>query len=102
MTLYVLFAHLKETYTGQYAPDALAIISEEGMDENPEYMERELKKVREDDTYAAAAVVRVAITEGYEDVMRILYPAAIEGTLSRWRCGSTALHPRRPELPHYS
>ena len=38
MLIHVLMGQRKESYAGEYAPEALAVISDEGMDDNPDYM----------------------------------------------------------------
>lgn len=39
MKLYVLFAQLKESYEGEYAPDALEVLTEDSLDGNEEHLD---------------------------------------------------------------
>lgn len=41
MKVHILYAQRKEGYPGEYAPEALAVIDENGMSDNPEYMAEE-------------------------------------------------------------
>lgn len=60
MKLYVLFAQRKETYDGEYAPEALAVADEYTMDESPEWMERQIKEqVEVNSDFIAHTVVEI-------------------------------------------
>lgn len=47
MKLYVLFGQRKETYEGQFAPEALDVIDEYSMEDNTEYMDKSLAQQME-------------------------------------------------------
>lgn len=76
MKLFVLFGQRKESYPGEYAPEALACIDECGMDENPAYIEGEHKKHRDSDEFEAIAVITLKVNGA--KIMEILRPQQME------------------------
>jgi hypothetical protein len=61
MTIFVLFGQRKEDYDGQFAPEALAVISCYGQEENPDYMADELAKYEATKEFIGLRVCEVSI-----------------------------------------
>lgn len=63
MDLFILFIQRKESYDGEYAPEALVVWDEGAMDENPEGFEEACKKelAAHGDQVAAHRVVRIKV-----------------------------------------
>lgn len=63
MDLFILFIQRKESYEGEYAPEALVVWDEFAMDENPEGFEEVCKKelVANGDQVMAHKVIRVRV-----------------------------------------
>lgn len=74
MELYVLMAQRKETYPGEYGPEALACMSEYEYSDNPEYLAREKKQADDSKEFERTEIVRLAVDSKL--IMRILRPAA--------------------------
>lgn len=75
MKLFVLFGQRKESYPGEYAPEALACMDECGMDDNPAYLEGEHQKYKDTNEFESLAVIPFEV-DGAK-VMEILRPATI-------------------------
>ena len=74
LKIHVLLAQRQENYPGEYAPDALAVMSEAGQDENPEYLEKE--KASADASAEFESTALIAIDVDRDAIMRVLRPAA--------------------------
>lgn len=63
MDLFILFIQRKESYEGEYAPEALVVWDEFAMDENPEGFEEVCKKelAANGDQVMAHKVLRVRV-----------------------------------------
>lgn len=73
MKFHVLYAQRKERYKGEYAPEVLAAIDENGQSDNPEYMlDRKLKAIA---TNEFESVVVVTMEVNGVKVMEMLRPA---------------------------
>lgn len=59
MILYVVFAQYRESYPDEHAPKAVAVISEFAHEQNPDWIEEELKKARGNTDVVAAEIVEV-------------------------------------------
>lgn len=81
MQLLVVMAQRKENYKGQYAPEALAVMTEYGHDENPDYLSEVLAESRECDEFAAVELVRLDVDD--DALMAALFPQrnAIKATV---------------------
>lgn len=73
MELIVLIGQRKERYEGEYALEALAVIDAIGDDDNPEYMQEQLQKLRSSGDFDALAPIRLTVSE--KAVREILYPS---------------------------
>lgn len=87
MTLYVLFAQRRESYSGEYAPEALAVADEYAMDDNPEWMDSQIKEqvLAYGDEFVGYKVLRIALGEGSQALIRRLVldqHAPIRGEIS--------------------
>jgi len=74
MKLHILYAQRNERYPGEYAPEALAVIDENGMSDNPEYMAE--KKASAIKTGEFESVVVVTLEVNGVKIMEALRPAA--------------------------
>lgn len=73
MKVHILYAQRNERYPGEYAPEALAVIDENGMSDNPEYMAE--KKVAATKTGEFESVVVVTLEVDGAKIMAALRPA---------------------------
>lgn len=82
MDLFVLMGQRTESYPGEYAPEALAVIDEVGDEDNPDYMRDELKKAKDSGDFENTVVIKVTVSGG--EVMKLLRPmtAALVGTVA--------------------
>jgi hypothetical protein len=62
MILHVLMGQRKESYPGQYAPEALAIIDEYGHSDNPDYMAAERAKQTATGEFESLAVLDLDVS----------------------------------------
>jgi hypothetical protein len=61
MRIYVLFGQRKCRYEGEYAPEALAVIDEFGMDENPKYLEEKKEECVLSNDFVSLDIIPVEI-----------------------------------------
>ena len=61
MDLLVLVGQRKERYSGEYSPEALAVIDSVGDDENPDYMAEQEEGARKSGDFTAIAVLRIRV-----------------------------------------
>jgi hypothetical protein len=73
MLMHVLVGQRKEKYAGEYAPEALAVIGDEGMEENPAYMEEMHAENRATGEFESLVVLKLEIDQ--DAVMAALRPA---------------------------
>ena len=73
--LLVVMAQRKERYPGEFAPEALAVITEYGNDETPDYVQDELKKARADSELEAAAIFTITVDRAAID--KVLRPRGL-------------------------
>lgn len=73
MKLHVLYAQRKEHYLGEYAPEVLAAIDENGQSENPEYMSAEKNKAIASGEFESVVVVTLEVNGA--KIMEMLRPA---------------------------
>jgi len=59
MTIFVLFGQRKEDYPGQFAPEALEVISCYGHEENPEFLEEKLAEYTKTEEKEKAELARL-------------------------------------------
>lgn len=62
MKIYVLFGQRKCRYDGEYAPEALDVISEFGMDENTEYLETKKKEYILSDEFTSVSIIPIEVS----------------------------------------
>jgi hypothetical protein len=62
MILHILMGQRTESYPGQYAPEALAIIDEHGHSDNPEYMAGEKAKFLASNEFESLAVIDLDVS----------------------------------------
>lgn len=72
MLLHVLMGQRKESYPGEYGPEALAVIDEFGQSDNPDYMAGELAKYRATDEFEGIAVIDLEVSQSA--ILAILRP----------------------------
>lgn len=70
VNLHVYFIQRKESYPGQYAPEAMAIADEYTMDENPEYLEEQILGVKNSVGMGAIAGDAVVVIKVDQDTIR--------------------------------
>ena len=63
MKIYVIFAQRKCRYEGEYAPEALDIISEFGMDENPDYLENKRGEYIRSNEFVSVAIIPISVSD---------------------------------------
>lgn len=63
MKIYVIFAQRKCRYDGEYAPEALDVMSEFGMEENPEYLENKTKEYISNNEFVSVAIIPIYISD---------------------------------------
>lgn len=81
MKLLVLFGQLKNSYPGQYAPDALACMTEYAHSDNPAYLEGEHAKALESKAYESVALVALNVDGARIDELLSPKPAEIPATI---------------------
>jgi hypothetical protein len=81
--LLIVFAQRKESYPGEYAPEAHAVITEHDHEESPEYIEGQLAYVRAIQGVVAATIFDVDLgSQAIAQIRaRLLDPAKIEGKI---------------------
>ena len=62
MKIYVLFAQRKCRYNGEYAPEALEVIDEFGMDENPEFLRLKQKEYENTKEFDSVVIIPIAVS----------------------------------------
>lgn len=82
MLIHVLFAQRKEAYDGEYAPEALAVMTDNDYATNPDYLHEEKDKADDTGEFESAAIVSIAVPDAA--VMNALRPArpAIAGDVT--------------------
>lgn len=76
MKLYILFGQRIERYPGEYAPEALEVMDEYGMEESPEYLDDKMKEFSKTEEFESLAIVPLAVDQS--SIMKILRPAAAD------------------------
>lgn len=70
MRVHILFGQRKERYAGEYAPEALVVADEFTMDENPEWMEEQVKEHEKNTDYVALRVFEIDLGPGSQGRIR--------------------------------
>jgi hypothetical protein len=70
MEITVLFIQRKESYEGEYAPEALIVADEYTMDDNPEFFDEEVKRILEEDSDISGHTI--VLFEVDQDLIRSL------------------------------
>ena len=70
MKLYIVFAQRKENRAGEYAPEALFVVTEYDRDENPQWIAERLQEVKADEEYIGADIFEVDIGSVGQDRIR--------------------------------
>ncbi len=70
MKLYIVFAQRKESRPGEYAPEALFIVSEYDYEENPAWIKDRLAEARADEEYIGADIFLVDLGNQAEKTIR--------------------------------
>lgn len=76
MKLYILFGQRIERYPGEYAPEALEVMDEYGMEENPEYLDDKMQEFSKTEEFESLAIVPLAVDQS--SIMNLLRPSAAE------------------------
>lgn len=78
MKIRLLVLHRKERHPGEFPPEAVAVVDEATMENNPTAWASEVERVKghyaDDSEIAAWADITLVVDDG--DLMRALYPAA--------------------------
>ena len=72
MKIICLFAQEKCTYEGEYAPDLRAAIDEYGNSDNPDYINQEEQKLRQDSSIEFWRRITLEVND--EEFDRLFYP----------------------------
>lgn len=75
MKLFVLFAQRKERYPGEFAPEAMAVMDEFGMDEIPEYMDQKIAEAKKNDDLESVVLIPMEVDR--DAIMALLRPVAL-------------------------
>jgi hypothetical protein len=83
MILFVIFGQRKETYPGQYAPEALEVMDEYGMEDNPEWLEGKLDEHKKDTSFVNVEIIEINLGSNGQEAIRerLSMPLKIEGTV---------------------
>ena len=73
MILHILMGQRKESYPGQYGPEALAVMDEHGQSDNPDYLAEEKAKHVHSGEFESLAVIDFKTS--HEAIMAVLRPA---------------------------
>jgi hypothetical protein len=79
MKVYILFGQRKCSYDGEFAPEALDIINEFGMDENPEYLENKKEEYILSKEFVALSIIPIEISDRDIDARLGLNQPALTG-----------------------
>lgn len=63
MLLKVLFAQRLGEYEGEYAPEALAVVTEFDYDDYPDYLDREVQKALKNTEFINVRVIDIKVDE---------------------------------------
>lgn len=74
MKLHILYAQRKERYPGEYTPEVLAAIDENGHSDNPDYLAHEKAKADATGEFENAVVVTLEVNGA--KIMEMLRPSA--------------------------
>ena len=80
MMIYTLWAHRKESYPGQYAPELLASIDEYSHDDNPIYLDNEQDEAEKSKEFDH--IQRITLTISEDEFNKQFYGESIEATIS--------------------
>ena len=61
MDLYIIMAQRKESYPGQFAPEALDVADEWCQDDNPDWLRERLEHHRNSNEFEAVEVIRLTV-----------------------------------------
>lgn len=61
MKVHILYAQRKESYPGEYAPEAIAVIDEVGMSDNPDYMAEQKEAAIKTAEFESVVVVTLEV-----------------------------------------
>lgn len=75
MKLYILYAQRKERYVGEYAPEVLGAIDENGYSDNPDYLDGERAKALKTDEFESVVIVVLEVNGG--KIMEALRPKSV-------------------------
>jgi hypothetical protein len=84
-TLFVLMGQRRQSYTGEYLPEALEVCDGGTIEENPEWIKTKLeyhknRKMMGHLEFESVAIVQVQVSQ--KDILKILYPNnIIEGKI---------------------
>ncbi|APC44433.1 hypothetical protein [Pseudoalteromonas phage PH357] len=70
MIIHVLFAQRKESYDGEYAPEAVDVVDEYAFSDNPEYLEGRLSEFKSSAEYQNAEIVDIDLGRGAQRDIR--------------------------------
>lgn len=76
MILKVIFVQRKESYTGEYAPEAMECMTEYAYDEYPEYLHEKLDGYKKDTEFVAAEIINIKVD--VKEIEKRLYPDSSE------------------------
>lgn len=70
MKLYIIFGQRIERYPGQYAPEALEVMDEYGMEENGEWLQKKLEEHRKNADFVKVDIFCVELPRGTQAHVR--------------------------------
>ena len=73
---HIVVGQRKESYPGEYAPEALAVMDEYGVEDNGQWLQDTLAENRSSGDFEAVEIVRLEVPR--EAIMAILRPATRE------------------------
>lgn len=79
MKIYVIFAQRKCRYDGEYAPEALDVMSEFGMDENPEYLANKADEYIRSNEFVSVTIIPINVLDSDIDLRLGLNKSPIIG-----------------------
>lgn len=70
MNLYIIFGQRIERYPGEYAPEALEVMDEYGMEENGQWLEEKLEEHRKNTDFLGVSIFCIELPKGTQAHIR--------------------------------
>ena len=72
MIFHILIGQRKCAYPGQYAPEALEVMDDNGMSDNPEFMSEKMEYYQRSREFDSIVIMKVGVADSHVD--RVLFP----------------------------